>query len=138
MTRLVFGFCYALLVTPFLAAENGSGNEFLQLGIAGACLGVLFWFLKALVNHGVVPFVKGTLEHNARMARAMDTTAEALRTVQHSAVETVGLVRAMSGRLDRHMLSDERTDRAILSEIEACHGKTNPPAKPPESGGKAA
>lgn len=101
-----------------LAAIDSVEEVFLSYGLAGLLLFVLFWFLKALVEHGVKPFVAGTLSAQTRMA-------ESLTSIQESHIRIVGLVESLNTRLTAHMASDERTDRAILREIESCHGKTH-------------
>lgn len=103
-----------------LAALDSVEEVFLSYGLAGLLLFVLFWFLKALVEHGVKPFVAGTLSAQTRMA-------ESLTSIQESHIRIVGLVESLNTRLTAHMASDERTDRAILREIEECHGKVNRP-----------
>lgn len=55
-----------------LADVSPITDSLLNYGFAGALLLVLFWFLKALVVHGVKPFVESTLKNQATLVTAME------------------------------------------------------------------
>lgn len=82
-----------------------------QFGVAGIAIGVLLWFLRALVTHGVVPFVQGTLANQQRIA-------EAIVGVESSTRETARVMVELTGRLDRHMTKDEAIDELILAQLK--------------------
>lgn len=61
-------------ITSLIAGADGVDveNAFLNYGFAGVLLGILFWFLRALVTLGVKPFVESTLKNQAALVEAMD------------------------------------------------------------------
>lgn len=61
-------------------------DSLLNYGFAGALLAVLFWFLRALVVHGVRPFVESTLKNQAALVTAM----EAVRASSERTADLVG------------------------------------------------
>lgn len=70
-------------------------SSFLNYGFAGLLLFILFWFLRALVVHGVKPFVESTLKNQATLVAAM----EAVRASSERTAELVGdLHRDLRGR----------------------------------------
>lgn len=83
-----------------------------RFGIAGVSLAILFWFLRALVNRGVVPFVKGTLENQGKVAST-------LATVEKGIAVTIEAVHEMRNALSEHVRRDEITDVKILEVLEA-------------------
>lgn len=70
-------------------------SSFLNYGFAGLLLFILFWFLRALVVHGVKPFVESTLKNQATLVTAM----EAVRASSERTAELVGdMHRDLRGR----------------------------------------
>ena len=108
----------SLVYLSIVAALDGNPAESLaNYGFAGILLGMLFWFLRALVNNGVKPFVESTIKNQQSMATAMEKQVTALESIHQSSEKVSALVASMDQQLRDHMVSDARVDKAILDEL---------------------
>ncbi len=97
---------------PLLAYEI----DFSQLGIAGALLGVLFWFLRALVNYGVKPFIEATLRNQAALACTMEAIREAM-------VGTTTALIVLDKRIEGHVAHDAVKSEEIVQSLRSLADK---------------
>lgn len=108
----------SLTYLSIVAALDGNPAESLaNYGFAGILLGMLFWFLRALVNNGVKPFVESTIKNQQSMATAMEKQVTALESIRLSSEKVSELVALMDKQLREHMINDARADKAILEEL---------------------
>lgn len=108
----------SLFYLSVVAAIDGNPAESLaNYGFAGVLLGMLFWFLRALVNNGVKPFVESTIKNQLALATAMEKQVLALESIRSSSEKVSQLVASMDQQLREHMVHDAKADKAILDEL---------------------
>lgn len=109
---------FSLFYLSLVAALDGNPAESLaNYGFAGILLGMLFWFLRALVNNGVKPFVESTIKNQQALAEAMGKQVTALESIRNSSEKMSELVASMDKQLREHMITDAKADKAILDEL---------------------
>lgn len=109
---------FSLFYLSLVAALDGNPAESLaNYGFAGILLGMLFWFLRALVNNGVKPFVESTIKNQQALAVAMEKQVTALEAIRGSSEHVSNAVASMDKQLREHMINDARVDKAILEEL---------------------
>lgn len=109
---------FSLFYLSVVAAIDGNPAESLaNYGFAGILLGMLFWFLRALVNNGVKPFVESTIKNQQAQAVAMEKQVIAMESIRSSSEKLSQLVASMDEQLREHMANDAKADKAILDEL---------------------